>query len=67
MSARNERTCPDYLINISTITGDIVHKVILFLVLSKRSLIHSPGVRLYPPACKLYGLEAEPEAQTASS
>jgi len=26
----------------------------------------SPSCRLYPPACKAYGLEAEPEAESRS-
>ena len=43
----------------------------LYLILIKRNFtitqlsIFSLSRRLYPPACKTYGLEAEPEAQNS--
>jgi hypothetical protein len=59
---------PERAINrIFALTRGVDHSDKSPMVLSKRSLIHSPRRRLYPPACKPYGLEAKPEAQTASS
>jgi hypothetical protein len=39
------------------LTGGIPVKAVYF----------SPRFRLYPPACKIYGLEAEPETKSAVS